>query len=153
VSNLLRRVQWQSLSGFRDTIGRLAILDEALKAVGCDEIFGLVVYDLPGRDCAAKASNGELPVGSLSRYKSEYIDGKLFFANQRTKNRLSNDSHQEDHSGKLERRHCCRHRARFPPQLGHQRQPYHLPAIRLRLSRWCCICSQGAQPSQRCHVP
>jgi cellulose 1,4-beta-cellobiosidase len=34
----------------------------------------LVIYDLPGRDCAAKASNGELPVGSLSTYKTEYID-------------------------------------------------------------------------------
>jgi cellulose 1,4-beta-cellobiosidase len=33
-----------------------------------------VIYDLPGRDCAAKASNGELKVGELSRYKSEYID-------------------------------------------------------------------------------
>jgi len=43
----------------------------------CGEIAGLVIYDLPGRDCAAKASNGELPVGSLSRYKSEYIDRKL----------------------------------------------------------------------------
>ncbi|MGX1274387.1 glycoside hydrolase family 6 protein [Streptomyces phaeoluteigriseus] len=35
-----------------------------------------VVYDLPGRDCAALASNGELPLteAGLSRYKSEYID-------------------------------------------------------------------------------
>ncbi|MEV8311683.1 glycoside hydrolase family 6 protein [Streptomyces flavidovirens] len=35
-----------------------------------------VVYDLPGRDCAALASNGELPLSQagLDRYKSEYID-------------------------------------------------------------------------------
>ncbi|MEU3253522.1 glycoside hydrolase family 6 protein [Streptomyces sp. NPDC006997] len=35
-----------------------------------------VVYDLPGRDCAALASNGELPLtaAGLARYKSEYID-------------------------------------------------------------------------------
>ncbi|WP_306610744.1 glycoside hydrolase family 6 protein [Streptomyces lunaelactis] len=35
-----------------------------------------VVYDLPGRDCAALASNGELPLtqAGLNRYKSEYID-------------------------------------------------------------------------------
>lgn len=39
---------------------------------------GLVVYDLPGRDCAAKASNGELKVGEISKYKSEYIDRKYF---------------------------------------------------------------------------
>ncbi len=34
----------------------------------------LVLYDLPGRDCAASASNGELPVGDLERYKTEFID-------------------------------------------------------------------------------
>ncbi|MGW2386307.1 glycoside hydrolase family 6 protein [Streptomyces sp. NPDC001658] len=35
-----------------------------------------VVYDLPGRDCAALASSGELPLtqAGLSRYKTEYID-------------------------------------------------------------------------------
>lgn len=40
----------------------------------CTNILGLVIYDLPGRDCAAKASNGELAVGEINRYKSEYID-------------------------------------------------------------------------------
>ncbi len=35
----------------------------------------MVIYDLPGRDCAALASNGELgPPTELGRYKSEYID-------------------------------------------------------------------------------
>jgi len=35
-----------------------------------------VVYDLPGRDCHALASNGELLAndGDLARYKSDYID-------------------------------------------------------------------------------
>ena len=36
----------------------------------------VVVYDLPNRDCAALASNGELKVSQngLARYKAEYID-------------------------------------------------------------------------------
>lgn len=34
----------------------------------------IVVYDLPGRDCAALASNGELGPTDLPRYKTEYID-------------------------------------------------------------------------------
>ena len=42
--------------------------------VPCGAIMGLVVYNLPGRDCAAKASNGELAVGQVSKYKSSYID-------------------------------------------------------------------------------
>lgn len=35
-----------------------------------------VIYDLPGRDCHALASNGELPLtaAGLERYKTEYID-------------------------------------------------------------------------------
>ena len=33
-----------------------------------------VIYNLPGRDCSALASNGELGVDELPRYKSEYID-------------------------------------------------------------------------------
>ena len=33
-----------------------------------------VIYNLPGRDCSALASNGELGVDELPRYKSKYID-------------------------------------------------------------------------------
>ena len=33
-----------------------------------------VIYDLPGRDCAALASNGELGPTEIGRYKSDYID-------------------------------------------------------------------------------
>ena len=37
-------------------------------------VFQMVIYDLPGRDCAALASNGELGPTELPRYKAEYID-------------------------------------------------------------------------------
>ncbi|HLO28609.1 MAG TPA: glycoside hydrolase family 6 protein [Anaerolineales bacterium] len=49
-------------------------LDAAL-AQGANAI-GIVIYDLPNRDCSALASNGELQVAQngLNRYKSEYID-------------------------------------------------------------------------------
>jgi len=33
-----------------------------------------VIYDLPGRDCAALASNGELGPTEIDRYKTAYID-------------------------------------------------------------------------------
>ncbi len=59
-----------------DTIENIGKLDKALSDVPCENILGLVIYDLPGRDCAAKASNGELKVGELSRYKTEYIDSE-----------------------------------------------------------------------------
>ncbi|KAB5577584.1 exoglucanase 3 precursor [Coniochaeta sp. 2T2.1] len=57
-----------------DTIANIAKIEPALEDVPCTNILGLVIYDLPGRDCAAKASNGELKVGEISRYKTEYID-------------------------------------------------------------------------------
>ncbi|KAK7707116.1 1,4-beta-D-glucan cellobiohydrolase cel6c [Diaporthe eres] len=57
-----------------DSIANIAKVEPAISDVPCSNILGLVIYDLPGRDCAAKASNGELAVGQLSRYKSEYID-------------------------------------------------------------------------------
>ncbi|KAK8113002.1 glycoside hydrolase family 6 protein [Apiospora sp. TS-2023a] len=58
-----------------DTIANIEKLTTELATdIPCDNIFGLVIYDLPGRDCAAKASNGELAVGELGRYKTEYID-------------------------------------------------------------------------------
>ncbi|PWI12728.1 cellulose 1,4-beta-cellobiosidase [Streptomyces sp. Act143] len=50
-------------------------LDEALKQKGSGElVVQLVIYDLPGRDCAALASNGELGPNDLDKYKSQYID-------------------------------------------------------------------------------
>lgn len=60
--------------------GRLSLtqhFDAALKqaaAAGKPVVVPIVVYDLPSRDCAALASNGELGPNDLPRYKSEYID-------------------------------------------------------------------------------
>jgi len=55
-------------------IGLVGHLDECL-AQGAN-LITLVVYDLPNRDCAANASNGELLIanGGMARYKAEYID-------------------------------------------------------------------------------
>ncbi|MHA6758579.1 glycoside hydrolase family 6 protein [Streptacidiphilus sp. PAMC 29251] len=39
-------------------------------------LFEVVIYDLPGRDCAALASNGEIPAtaAGLTQYESQYVD-------------------------------------------------------------------------------
>jgi cellulose 1,4-beta-cellobiosidase len=47
-------------------------LDKALAAGATLAQF--VIYDLPGRDCAALASNGELGPTEIGRYRTEYID-------------------------------------------------------------------------------
>jgi len=57
-----------------DTREKISVVEDGIKDVPCNEIAALVIYDLPGRDCAAKASNGELAVGEINIYKTEYID-------------------------------------------------------------------------------
>jgi len=47
-------------------------LDKALAAGATLAQF--VIYDLPGRDCSALASNGELGPTEIGRYQTEYID-------------------------------------------------------------------------------
>ena len=59
-------------------MARISVVEDNLKDVACNQIAALVIYDLPGRDCAAKASNGELAVGDIATYKSSYIDRKCF---------------------------------------------------------------------------
>ncbi|WP_304451459.1 glycoside hydrolase family 6 protein [Nocardiopsis sp. YSL2] len=50
-------------------------LDEAVDQAGGEPfVFQVVIYNLPGRDCAALASNGELGPDEIDRYKNEYID-------------------------------------------------------------------------------
>jgi cellulose 1,4-beta-cellobiosidase len=54
-------------------------LDAALAQQGASAtpvVVTLVVYDLPNRDCAALASNGELTVagGGLAKYRTSYVD-------------------------------------------------------------------------------
>ncbi|MEW2564545.1 glycoside hydrolase family 6 protein [Streptomyces griseorubiginosus] len=64
-----------AINGVNGGMGLRAHLDEALKQKGSGElVVQLVVYDLPGRDCAALASNGELGPNDLDKYKTQYID-------------------------------------------------------------------------------
>jgi cellulose 1,4-beta-cellobiosidase len=64
-----------AIDGVAGGMGLRAHLDEALKQKGSGElVVQLVVYDLPGRDCAALASNGELGPNDLDTYKTRYID-------------------------------------------------------------------------------
>jgi len=63
------------------TTGSMGLVDHLNGAVTQDAangaaplVFQMVIYNLPGRDCAALASNGELGPNDLPRYKAEYID-------------------------------------------------------------------------------
>jgi cellulose 1,4-beta-cellobiosidase len=63
------------------TTGTMGLEDHLNAAVTQDAANGatpmviqIVIYNLPGRDCAALASNGELGPNDLPRYQAEYID-------------------------------------------------------------------------------
>jgi cellulose 1,4-beta-cellobiosidase len=61
-----------AINGVNGGMGVRAHLDAAL-AQGASYI-QFVIYDLPGRDCSALASNGELGPTEIGRYQSSYID-------------------------------------------------------------------------------
>ncbi|MFZ3599735.1 glycoside hydrolase family 6 protein [Streptomyces sp. BH104] len=64
-----------AIEGVGDGMGLRDHLDAALAQKGSgEEVVQLVVYDLPGRDCAALASNGELGPTEIDKYKSDFID-------------------------------------------------------------------------------
>jgi cellulose 1,4-beta-cellobiosidase len=64
-----------AIDGVDGGMGLRDHLDNALtQAGGQPMVVQLVIYDLPGRDCAALASNGELGPNDLPRYESEFID-------------------------------------------------------------------------------
>ncbi|MFJ8619674.1 glycoside hydrolase family 6 protein [Streptomyces clavifer] len=64
-----------AIAGVADGMGLRDHLDAALTQKGSGElVVQLVIYNLPGRDCAALASNGELGPTEIGRYKTEYID-------------------------------------------------------------------------------
>ncbi|MER6714422.1 MULTISPECIES: glycoside hydrolase family 6 protein [unclassified Streptomyces] len=64
-----------AINGAGGKMGLRAHLDEALRQKGSGQlVVQLVIYNLPGRDCAALASNGELKADEIGRYKTEYID-------------------------------------------------------------------------------
>ncbi len=74
----MRTVGQQPQAVWMDRIAAVPSLATHLDATLAQgkNLFLGVVYDLPGRDCAALASNGELPgtAEGLARYKTEYID-------------------------------------------------------------------------------
>ncbi|MFE0674705.1 glycoside hydrolase family 6 protein [Streptomyces sp. NPDC058867] len=64
-----------AINGVNGGMGLRDHLDEALTQQGSGElVVQLVIYNLPGRDCAALASNGELGPTEIGRYRTEYID-------------------------------------------------------------------------------
>ncbi|WP_225845313.1 glycoside hydrolase family 6 protein [Streptomyces sp. HPF1205] len=64
-----------AIQGVNGGMGLQAHLDAALQQAGGQPLtVEFVIYDLPGRDCSALASNGELGPTDIDKYESQYID-------------------------------------------------------------------------------
>jgi cellulose 1,4-beta-cellobiosidase len=62
-------------NGYPASLGGFLDLAEKQAATTTQPVvITIVIYDLPGRDCAALASNGEIPANGLSTYETQYID-------------------------------------------------------------------------------
>jgi cellulose 1,4-beta-cellobiosidase len=88
-----------AINGANGAMGLQAHLDAAVtQAAGRPLTIEFVIYDLPGRDCAALASNGELGPTDIGRYETDYIDpitaieGNAKYANLRIVNIIEPDS-------------------------------------------------------------
>jgi cellulose 1,4-beta-cellobiosidase len=92
-----------AIAGDATHLGLQAQLDRAAaQAAGSPSPVAIevVVYDLPGRDCAALASNGEIPptAAGLTQYQTQYVDpiaaleGNAKYANLRIVNFIEPDS-------------------------------------------------------------
>ena len=81
IANQPTGVWMDRIAAITGTTGALGLRGHLDAAVQQDAANGatptyiqIVIYDLPGRDCAALASNGELGPNDLPRYQAEYID-------------------------------------------------------------------------------
>jgi cellulose 1,4-beta-cellobiosidase len=76
-----------AITGPSGGMGLAAHLDAALNQKGsAPEVVNIIIYDLPGRDCNALASNGEIPATAdgLTEYETQYIDPiAAIFANSK----------------------------------------------------------------------
>ena len=61
-----------AIEGWSGTMGLRDHLDAALDQHA--DLIQLTLYNLPGRDCDRRVSQGELSVEELDRYRTEYID-------------------------------------------------------------------------------
>ncbi|KAJ3271119.1 hypothetical protein HDV01_007056 [Terramyces sp. JEL0728] len=81
IAAMANKVASYSTAIWMDTMVNLARLSTGLQAAAKQAAqtknnitVQFVVYDLPGRDCHALASNGEIPIGGIDTYKAKYID-------------------------------------------------------------------------------
>ncbi len=89
-----------AIQGVDGGMGLAAHLDAALsqQKSGKPMVVMVVVYDLPGRDCSALASNGELGPTDIDKYKAQFIDpiaaieGNAKYASLRIVNVIEIDS-------------------------------------------------------------
>lgn len=142
-----------SVSKIPDLTTLLSQADALGKSTNTKQLVQIVVYDLPDRDCAAKASNGEFSIANNGQANYQtYIDGIVSAVKRKFVQHFRTSM---EHNLVLRISRCprrCYHRARLPRQLGDQlerpevrQRPDHLPRLRQ-------IRAPAARRRRRVHV-
>jgi cellulose 1,4-beta-cellobiosidase len=87
VSGFSTAIWLDSMASIQTSTGHMGLADHLNAALsqmsGSTPVaITIVIYDLPGRDCAALASNGEIPQTGISTYEHSYIDPIVSIVNQ-----------------------------------------------------------------------
>ncbi|TPX30617.1 hypothetical protein SmJEL517_g05860 [Synchytrium microbalum] len=53
---------------------------------GLPIVVSFVVYNIPGRDCSATASSGQIPTGDLEQYKTQFVDVAVSLLSNKSSN-------------------------------------------------------------------
>lgn len=61
----------------RDSVNSVASIDEAALDVPCNHIVGLVIYNLPRRQCIAAEIDTNITTLEATAYRARFIDGEL----------------------------------------------------------------------------
>jgi cellulose 1,4-beta-cellobiosidase len=92
VSGFSTAVWLDSMASINTSSGHMGLADHLnaalTQASGTPVVITIVIYDLPGRDCAALASNGEIPQTGLAEYEQSYINPIYNIINQTKYNSL-----------------------------------------------------------------
>jgi cellulose 1,4-beta-cellobiosidase len=132
----------------------LADIEKQNAAGAKPEIIGaFVVYDLPNRDCAALASNGELTVanGGLTKYKA-YIDSIAAIIKKHSSTKVALVIEPDSLGNLVTNSNVAKCQEAHDAYISMSEQ-MSTDVHEANVTRWCRVRNQDLELRQRRHVP
>lgn len=129
---------------------------EKLNAAGSgpETIGAFVVYDLPNRDCAALASNGELTVANdgLTKYKA-YIDSIAAIVKKHSSTKIALVIEPDSLGNLVTNANVAKCQEAHDDYISMLNMKSVVKRLANVMIRWCRICDQDSEFRQRRNVP